>query len=98
MGLFDPPLYRHNTNNAYQITEKQLVGEVYETVANYDLMSAVMICLGTKKVERYTGLLKLLDILLLGNSNDEKRAVFKDIFDAEMSARLLEKESNMQIQ
>ncbi|MBQ9816840.1 MAG: hypothetical protein IJM59_05165 [Proteobacteria bacterium] len=54
-----------------------------------------MICLGTKKDERHTGLLKLLDILLLGNSNDEKRAVFKDIFDAEMPARLLEKESNM---
>ena len=85
MGLFDPPLYRHNTNNAYQITEKQLVGEVYETVANYR----------TKKVERYTGLLKLLDILLLGNSNDENRAALKDIFDAEMPARLLEKESNM---
>jgi hypothetical protein len=83
-------LYRHNTNNAYQITEKQLVGEVYETVANYNLMSAVMICLGTKKDERYTGLLKLLDIWLSGNSIDEKRAALKDIFDAEMPARLLE--------
>ena len=98
MGLFDPPLYRHNTINTYQITEKQLVGEVYETVANYDLMSAVMICLGTKEDERYASLLKLLDVLLLRNSNDEKCAALKDIFDAEMAARLLEKESNMQIQ
>ena len=92
---FDPPLYRHNTINAYEITEKQLVGEVYESVANYDLLSTVMICLGTKGDERYTGLLKLLDIWLSGNSIDEKRAVLKDIFDAEMPARLLEKESNM---
>ena len=92
---FDPPLYRHNTINAYQITEKHLVGEVYETVANYDLMSAIMICLGTKDDERYTGLLKLLDIWLSRNSIDEKRAALKDIFDAEMPARLLEKESNM---
>jgi hypothetical protein len=67
-------LYRHNTINAYQITEKHLVGEVYETVANYDLMSAIMICLGTKEDERYTGLLKLLDIWLSRNSIDEKRA------------------------
>ena len=92
---FDPPLYRHNTINAYQITEKQLVGEVFENVANYDLVCAVMICLGTKEDERYTGLLKLLDIWLSRNSIDEKRAVLKDIFDAEMPARLLKKEINM---
>ena len=71
------------------------MGEVYETVANYDLMSAIMICLGTKEDERYTGLLKLLDIWLSRNSIDEKRAALKDIFDAEMPARLLEKEVNM---
>ena len=64
-------------------------------MANYDLMSAIMICLGTKDDERYTGLLKLLDIWLSRNSIDEKRAALKDIFDAEMPARLLEKESNM---
>ena len=92
---FDPPLYRHNTLNAYQITEKHLVGEVYETVADYDLLSTIMICLGTKGDERYTGLLKLLDIWLSGNSIDEKRAALKDIFDAEMPARLLAKEVNM---
>ena len=46
---FDPPHNRRNTITMYQITEKQLVGEVYEDVACYDLMSVVMICLGTKK-------------------------------------------------
>ena len=92
---FDPPLCRHNTSNAYQITEKHLVGEFYENVADYDLLSSIMICLGTKEDERYTGLLKLLDIWLSGNSIDEKRAALKDIFDADMPARLLEKECNM---
>ncbi len=42
---------RHNTINAYQISEKHLVGAVYETVANYDLLSTIMICLGTKEDE-----------------------------------------------
>ena len=92
---FDPPLCRHNTINAYQITEKHLVGEFYENVADYDLLSSIMICLGTKEDERYTGLLKLLDIWLSGNSIDEKRLALKDIFDAEMPERLLEKEVNM---
>ena len=35
------------------------------------------------------------DIWLSGNSIDEKRAALKDIFDADMPARLLEKEVNM---
>ena len=46
---FDPPHNRRNTITMYQIIEKQLVGEVYEDVACYDLMSVVRICLGTKK-------------------------------------------------
>ena len=78
------------TINSYHIAEDRLVGEVYENVANYDLLSSIMICLGTKEDERYTGLLKLLDIWLSGNSIDEKRAALKDIFDADMPARLLE--------
>ena len=36
-----------------------------------------------------------LDKWLSRNSIDEKRAALKDIFDAEMPARLLEKEVNM---
>ena len=35
------------------------------------------------------------NIWLSGNSIDEKRAALKDIFDADMPARLLEKEVNM---
>ncbi len=79
----------------YQITEKQLVGEVYEEVAYYDLMSVVMICLGTSKDERYTGLLKLLDVWMSGLSIHEKGAVLKSEFDADLPARLLEKEVKM---
>jgi hypothetical protein len=61
----------------YLLTEKHIVGEVYEIVANYDLMSIVMICLGTSKDERYTGLLKLLDVWMSGLYIDEKGAVLK---------------------
>lgn len=57
----------------------QLVGEFYETMTNYDLLRPIMICLGTKEDERYTGLLKLLDIWLSRNSNDEKRAVLAEM-------------------
>ena len=79
----------------YQLTEKQVVGEVCEVVALYDLMSIVMICLGTKKDERYTGLLKLLDVWMSGLSIDEKGAVLKSEFNTDLPARLREKEVNM---
>ena len=71
------------------------MGSVYENVANYDLLSTIMICLGSKTDERYTGILKLLDVWLSRNSIEEKRAVLKDIFHAEMPVRLLENESKM---
>ena len=92
---FDPPQNRHNTITMYQLIEKHVVGEVYEVVANYDLMSIVMICLGTSKDERYTGLLKLLDVGMSGLSIDEKGAVLKSEFHTELPVRLREKEVNM---
>ena len=79
----------------YQITEKQLVGEVYEEVAYYDLMSVIMICLGTSKDERYTGLLKLLDVWMSGLSIQDKGAVLKSEFHTDLPERLLEKEVKM---
>lgn len=79
----------------YLITEKHVVGEVYEVVALYDLMSIIMICLGSKKDERYTGLLKLLDVWVSKHSIDEKGAVLQSEFNTALSARLLEKEVNM---
>ena len=92
---FDPPKNRRNTINMYQITEKQVVGDVYEDSALYDLMRIVMICLGTKKDERYNGILKLLDVWLSRLSIDKKGAVLKSEFNTDFPARLLEKEVSM---
>ena len=41
----------------YSIREERLVGEAKEEVQNYDLMSAVMICLGEETGKNYGGLL-----------------------------------------
>ncbi len=79
----------------YQITEKQVVGEVNEDVALYDLMSIVMICLGTQNDGCYHGLLKFLDVWLSGLSIGEKGAVLKSEFETDLPARLREKEISM---
>ena len=49
------------------------MGETKEEVRNYDLMSAVMICLGEETDRNYSGLLKFLEVLL----SDEKTAAAK---------------------
>ena len=41
----NPPEYRRNTINGYSIAETQMVGNVSEEVSNYDLMTAILICL-----------------------------------------------------
>ena len=92
---FDPPKKRRNTITMYQITEKQVVGDVNEEVALYDLMSIVMICLGTQNDGCYHGLLKFLDVWLSGLSIGEKGAVLKSEFETDLPARLREKEGNM---
>ena len=49
------------------------MGEAKEEVKNYNLMSAVMICLGEETDKNYGGLLKFLEVLL----SDEKTAAAK---------------------
>ena len=93
---FNPPLSRHNTINMYRMTETPMVGEIHEEEEKYDLMRIIMICLGTSKDDRYTGLLKLLDVFLSNNTDMKTRsAVLMSEFNAEMPTRLKEKEENM---
>lgn len=59
----NPPKNRKNTITRYCIAEDNLVGSVKEQKAYYDLMTAVMVCLGAEDDQNYEGLLKLLDVL-----------------------------------
>ena len=93
---FNPPKALRNTMRMYHITEKHLIGDIKENAENYDLMSVVMICLGTQKDERYTGLLKLLDVFMSEVSDfNTKSIVLKSEFGAMMPERLQQKELKM---
>lgn len=60
----NPPKERTNTITEYSLTEKQHVGKVKEVEEHYDLMSAIMVCLGRNEDETEYELLRLLDVLL----------------------------------
>ena len=82
----NPPKNRRNTITQYSIQEKHIIGEAVEQIRNYDLMSAVMICLGDEDDKNYGGLLKFLEVLLSEEKSPEtKKEILETEFDVPMT-------------
>ena len=85
----NPPKNRRNTITQYSIQEKHIIGEAVEQIRNYDLMSAVMICLGDEDDKNYGGLLKFLEVLLSEEKSPEtKKEILGTEFDVPMTQTL----------
>lgn len=90
----NPPKNRENTITSYSITEKNLVGNVKEQKTNYDLMTAIMICLGDKE-DTAVKVLKLLNVLLSSETGaEDKCQILEDSFHIKMT-RTLEREVSL---
>jgi hypothetical protein len=86
----NPPAERQNTITQYSIAEKNLIGCVKEPVQNYDLMTAIILCLGGKD-NHNSEILRLLNVLLSKEeSPSEKRRILHDDFDIPMTETLEE--------
>lgn len=84
----NPPKNRANSITRYYISEENLVGNVREKKADYDLMAAVMICLGRKE-ETDANVLKLLNILLSTQTGSEDKCrILEDDFKIKMTQTL----------
>ena len=85
----NPPKKRENTITRYSIQEENLIGQVLERKENYDLMTVVMICLGHANDDNYTGVLKLLGVLLSSEKEaEEKKKILQDDFNIAMTKTL----------
>ena len=85
----NPPRSRENTITSYSITEKNQIGAVREPVENYDLMTAVMICLGRPDSRSETDVLRLLDVLFSSKTGaEEKRRILQQDFAIPMTQAL----------
>ena len=84
----NPPKERSNTITEYSLTETNHIGKVKEKEEYYDLMSAIMVCLGKKEKETQHDLLRLLDVLL---SADKKAKEKKEILENEFQIPMTEK-------
>lgn len=84
-----PPKSRENTITRYFIQEESLIGNVLEQKENYDLMAAIMICLGNSEDDRYAGILRLLDVLLSSEKEaEEKKKILQEDFNIRMTKAL----------
>ena len=84
----NPPKKRRGTITRYRIQEEDVVGKVWENEKNYDLLTAVMVCLGTKRKDTKEELgekqlLRMLEVL------------FSDEIQVEEKKWILEKEFKM---
>ncbi len=79
------------------MTEENLIGKVKAPRTHYDLLDIVMICLGQKKYNELTGLLSLLNLVLLDNYLDgtEKRSKLSAEFNVEITPELEKGVANM---
>lgn len=84
----NPPKSRENSITRYYIAEENLAGSVKEQKADYDLMAAVMICLG-KETDSGTDLLKLLNVLLSTETgSQDKCQILEEDFHIRMTQTL----------
>ena len=75
----NPPKSKKSTITSYSFAEKNLVGNVKEKIENYDLMTSVMICLGEADDKNNDGILRLLEVLLLSETQPEgKKRILQD--------------------
>ena len=84
-----PPKYRQNTIVKYGFVEENVYGDVKEDKDNYDLISVVVICLGTEGQESEEALLNMLSVLLSDSIEPEiKKATLEKEFGIPMTEEL----------
>ena len=85
----NPPRNRENSITRYYIAEENLAGHVKERKSDYDLMSAVMICLGKEGESTDKDILKLLGVLLSTRTDSgEKCQILEEDFNIKMTQAL----------
>ena len=92
----NPPKKRRNSITRYCIAEENLVGTAQENPRNYNLMTAVIICLGQPFSRQIPDVLKLLNVLLAENiPPEEKYHILSSEFSIEITSQLKKEVSLM---
>ena len=92
----NPTKEHRNTITQYYVAEKNLVGNVKEERAHYDLLSVFIIGLGRKEDKNYEGILELLEVILSTEiGNEERERILQEKFGVIMSEEMKGEFENM---
>ena len=92
----NPPKNRKNTINKYSIKEDNVVGNTKEEKENYDLLTAIMLCLGDPEEKIDSGILRLLEVLLSSKRTvEEKKQILEKEYDIKMTETIESEVSKM---
>ena len=85
-----------NTITKYSVTEEQIIGNVPEKESNYDLMTVLMLRLGSAEEANDKPILRLLDVLLSSETKpEEKKTILEKDFDIPMTKSMSEEANTM---
>ena len=90
----NPPQERRNTMTQYYLAERPLIGDVKESLENYDLMSIFFLCLGDPDKADCSSVLRMLDVMFAAPEKielEEKKRILETDFGIAMT-KTLEKE------
>ena len=92
----NPPKNRKNTINKYSIKEDNVVGNTKEEKENYDLLTAIMLCLGDSEERIDSEILRLLEVLLSSKRTvEEKKQILEKEYDIKMTETIESEVSKM---
>ena len=92
----NPPKNRKNTINKYSIKEDNVVGNTKEEKENYDLLTAIMLCLGDSEEKIDSEILRLLEVLLSSKRTvEEKKQILEKEYDIKMTETIESEVSEM---
>ena len=92
----NPPKNRKNTISKYSIKEDNVVGTTKEEKENYDLLTAIMLCLGDSEEKIDSEILRLLEVLLSSKRTvEEKKQILEKEYDIKMTETIESEVSQM---
>lgn len=91
-----PPKGEANTISIYSFTKCDKIGKQKNRKKAYDKIVGVKICLGGEEYENYSGVIKLLHILLISNMDaEEKKKILQTEFGIVISGKIEEEVNEM---
>ena len=77
------------TITRYRMREENLVGQTQAPREDYDLLTPILVCLGSKQYTELKGLLRMLNLVLLDNvSPESKTKTLKEEFHVQVTPHL----------